>query len=83
MLYCSAGVGEGEKDRDAGESWPMLCLAEACTCCTSCKMHFFGSGKGCNKHPPGKIRVVWEFVLGVELNGKRLICMLGLFRVLI
>lgn len=31
---------------------------------------FFGSGKGCNKHPPGKIRVTWQFVLGVELNGK-------------
>lgn len=44
---------------------------------------FFGSGEGCNKHPPGKICVIWEFVLGVELNGKRLICVLGLFRVLI
>lgn len=36
MLYCSAEVGEGEKEKErerVGGGWPMLCLAEACTCC--------------------------------------------------
>lgn len=33
MLYCSAEVGEGAREKDCrGGAWPVLCLNVACTC---------------------------------------------------